>query len=67
MQPQVQMRRCENTPSGELIGDLHTISTVENPAISAPSEDSKDSANTVLKDDSSAKTSVSFVDLHFLQ
>jgi hypothetical protein len=60
MQPQVQMRRCESAPSGELIGDLHTISTVENPAISAPSDDSKDSNNTVLKDDLSGKTSVGY-------
>uniref|UniRef100_A0A0K8STS5 Zinc finger protein DPF3 n=1 Tax=Lygus hesperus TaxID=30085 RepID=A0A0K8STS5_LYGHE len=51
MQPQVGMRRLE-LPSENL--DLHTISTVENPAAAA-SEDSKDSASN--KDETSAKVS----------
>ncbi|XP_014260015.1 zinc finger protein ubi-d4 B isoform X9 [Cimex lectularius] len=50
MQPQVGLRRCE-VPSDS--SDLHTISTVENPA-AAMSEDSKDSAG--VKDES-AKSS----------
>ncbi|BES88753.1 zinc finger protein ubi-d4 [Nesidiocoris tenuis] len=51
MQPQVGIRRCELQSESN---DLHTISTVENPAAAA-SEDSKDSAS--IKDDTSTKAS----------
>ncbi|XP_014285438.1 zinc finger protein ubi-d4 B isoform X1 [Halyomorpha halys] len=51
MQPQVQLRRLEVVP-GESV-DLHTISTLENPA-AANSEDSKDSAG--VKDESQVKS-----------
>jgi len=52
MQPQVHLRRCEVVP-GET-SDLHTISTVENPA-ALQNEDSKDS--TGVKDETTAKVS----------
>lgn len=53
MQPQVQLRRLDVVP-GESV-DLHTISTLENPA-AATSEDSKDSAG--VKDESQVKSQV---------
>lgn len=52
MQPQVQLRRLELPETN----DLHTISTMENPA-AANSEDSKDSGG--IKDEQSVKVPVS--------
>ncbi|XP_014260007.1 zinc finger protein ubi-d4 B isoform X2 [Cimex lectularius] len=56
MQPQVGLRRCE-VPSDS--SDLHTISTVENPA-AAMSEDSKDSAG--VKDESAKSSDAWYYD-----
>ncbi|KAL1124293.1 hypothetical protein AAG570_002061 [Ranatra chinensis] len=54
MQPQVQLRRCDLSGVG---GDLHSISTIENPAVAGSTDDSKDSNSTGLKDDPSGKSS----------
>lgn len=60
MQPQVQLRRLELGPTDSM--DLHTISTLENPA-AASNEDSKDSIG--IKDESKLSVSFIFIFLQF--